>query len=105
MVLERGDSVSVVADGSRPCGGTLPSPGKCGCISPSPVEGCTAADAERPEVAMDMRGSDAGVLAGEELDEVLDPEEAIALESYDGSSGSVRSRRRGTRSGSAALIP
>ena len=71
------------ADGSPPWGGSMPRPGRGGCIS-SPalsvvVESCAEADAPGSVVA-GVRGRDAGVvIAGEELDEVIDPEEAIAL--------------------------
>ena len=51
--------------------------GRCSCTS-SPVEGCMEAAVERPEVATGVRDSDAGVVAGAEVDEVCDPEEAIA---------------------------
>ena len=77
--------MSVAADDSMPWGSIVPAAGTGGCITPGPapsvvVEGCTAAGAERPAEVTGASDRDAGaVIAGDEVDEVVDPE-AIALE-------------------------
>ena len=82
VLLIGGSTASIPADGSMPDV----------CITPRPApKVCTYAGAERPVVGTVVRGSDAGVvMAGGELDEAIDPEEAIAPGRSDGG-GSVGS--------------